>query len=110
MTMPAIAWLVLGLAGLISIGAYLTNPFSRFSIVKRPFRVTMVEQSLEAINENHRIRVRQNPWWKAFPYVTCGIHVVWSRYVQSPPARSRSVDGTHRLTSTACGSIPRSCW
>ena len=99
--MQAIAWVILGLAGLISIGAYLTNPFSRFSIVKRPFRVTMVEQSLEAINENHRIRVRQSLWWKAFAYAACGIHVVSSRYVQSPPARSRSVagiiDDIHRL-------------
>lgn len=99
--MRALRWVVLALAGLVTVGAYLTNPFSRFSIVRRPFRVGMVEQSLEAINENHRIRVRQNPWWKGFAYLGAGIHVLTSRYVSSPRSRATDVDGIiadiHRL-------------
>jgi hypothetical protein len=101
MTMPVILWVLLGLTGVVTVGAYLTNPFSRFSIVQRPFKVTMVEQSLEAINENHRIRVRQNALWRAFAYAVCAIHVISSRYLQSPAARSKTVDGIvsdiHRL-------------
>ena len=101
MAMQAILWVILSLAGLLSVGAYLTNPFSRFSIIARPFRVTMVQQSFEAINENHRIRVRQNVGWKAFAYAACAIHILWSRYARSPRARSTTVEGIvadiHRL-------------
>ena len=99
--MRAVLWVILGLTGLVTVGAYLTNPFNRFSIIARPFRVTMVEQSLEAINENHRIRVRQSAGWRAFAYAACAIHVLWSRYVQSRRARSTTVEGIiddiHRL-------------
>jgi hypothetical protein len=99
--MRAVRWVVLAVAGLVTVAAYLTNPFSRFSIVRRPFRVAMVEQSLEAINENHRIRVRQAVWWKAFAYVACVIHVLSSRYVSSPRSRATDVSGIvadiHRL-------------
>jgi hypothetical protein len=101
MAMHPVLWVVVGLAGLVTVGAYLTNPFSRFSIVRRPFRVTMVEQSLEAINENHRIRVRSSAWWRAFAYAACAIHVLTSRYVSSPRARASDVSGIiddiHRL-------------
>ena len=99
--MRAVRWVVLAVAGLVTVGAYLTNPFSRFSIIARPFRATMVEQSLEAINENHRIRVRQNLGWKAFAYLAAGIHVLASRYLSSPRSRAADVDGIvadiHRL-------------
>jgi len=99
--MRAVLWVILSLAGLVTVGAYLTNPFNRFSIIARPFRVTLVEQSLEAINENHRIRVRQSAGWKAFAYAACALHVMWSRYVQSRRARSATVEGIiadiHRL-------------
>ena len=53
----------------------------------------MDEQSLKAINENHRIRVRQSLIWRAFAYAACAIHVISSRYIKSPPARSDSVAG-----------------
>ncbi len=99
--MPAILLLLLGFVGAVTVGAYLTNPFTRFSIIRRPFKAEMLEHSLQAINENHRIRVRQGLGWKAFAIATAGIHVITSRYVSSPRSRALTVgeitDDIHQL-------------
>lgn len=68
---------VLALVG----AAYVTNPFARFSLVKRPFVVTVLIDSWRTVNENHRLIVRQSLGWRLFAIAKCGIHILTTRYV-----------------------------
>jgi len=81
--------------------SYLTNPFNRFTIVKRPYIVEAAANAFRAINENHRIVVRQGWLWRWFAIATCGIHILHTRYVRSPRSQAQSVEGIiadiHRL-------------
>jgi len=57
-----IAALLAALAG----AAYVTNPFSRLSIIRRPFVVELTLGSLKAIDNNHKLVLRQRLWWRVF--------------------------------------------
>ena len=56
---------LLAVAGLI-IGAYVTNPFSRFTVVKQSFVAEAVADVLRAVNNNHRLHVAQAWPWRLF--------------------------------------------
>ncbi|HSX00223.1 MAG TPA: hypothetical protein VLH38_04270 [Patescibacteria group bacterium] len=89
--MYIVASIVLLIAGLLG-GAYLTNPFNRITIIKRPFVLRMVATSFQTINHNHRLRIRQQWWWRWFAIVKCGIHILNTRWVRSPRSHGASVD------------------
>ena len=80
---------VLGLIG----GARLTNPFSRITIVRQTFIVQTLIGSFQAINRNHKLRVRQAPWWKLFVNLKSAVHILENRWGRSPRASATTVDG-----------------
>jgi hypothetical protein len=87
---PAIfAALLLGLVG----GAYVTNPFSRFTVIKQPFTIQVVLGAFKAINNNHRIRVAQAWWWRLFATLKIFVHIIETRYVKSPRAEATTIEG-----------------
>lgn len=90
--MTAIIILVI-LAVVMIVGAYLTDPFTRLSIVKQPFVLKMHSGKFRVINENHRLTLRQGTLWRWFAIAKCGIHIVGTRYVHSPPSMSDDVEG-----------------
>jgi len=87
--LPVVFISLLALVG----GAYVTNPFSRFTIIKRPFTVQMVMGTLQAINHNHKLQVRQQWYWKLFATLKMTIHILETRYVRSPRSNADSLNG-----------------
>lgn len=86
-------WQVIGGTLTVIIGfAYFTNPFSRYSIVRRSYRVTMREDVLEAINENHKLRVTKNPIEKFLAVANNGLYIYWSRLHKRRASKMQTVD------------------
>jgi len=89
------------LGGGLVAGIYLTNPFSRFSLIRRPFVVTLTKETFEAVNNNHRLRVRQGLLWRWFAIIKSGAYILTTRYLHSPRAAGTTVEaiiaGIHRL-------------
>ena len=74
--------------------AYITNPFSRLSVIRQPLTVAVQKKRLIITNENHRITLRQNIFWRTYAvYVKCFVHVLATRYLHSPASRSTTVEG-----------------
>ena len=96
-----ITFVLAGLATALIGASYLTNPFSRFTIIKRPYVIEATARAFEAINNNRRITVRQGLLWRWFAIIKCGVHILNTRYLRSPRSQSRSVEGViadiHRL-------------
>lgn len=75
-------------------GAYLTNPFSKLSIVKRTYVVTFKDEAFQAIDENHKLRIRQSLFWRLFcKYGKSFVHIASTRYVKSPRSQATTIDG-----------------
>lgn len=72
---------------------YLTNPFVRFSIIRRPFRAKLHRQMLEIIDENQKLKVRSNWFWKAFAIYQCGLYILSTRYLAQKKSNAKTVDG-----------------
>ncbi len=85
---------VIGLLAVFSalmLGAYLTNPFSRYSIVRRTYRAEMKNNVLTAINENDRLVLRQAKAWQIFAVIKNCIHILNSRWHKSPGSSGTTV-------------------
>lgn len=82
-----------GIVALSVAVTYLTNPFSRLSIIKLPFRVRLGKKTSQILNENARLKVRTGLFWRLFAIYQCGLYIVTTRYIHSPAAASRDVDG-----------------
>lgn len=82
----------LALALLIG-GAYLTDPFSRYTVVRRTYRAKMVDGVLRAINDNERLVVNQFLPLRVFAILKNGIHILTSRWHKSPASRSSTIRG-----------------
>src|SRR2546430_9833887 len=80
------------LAG-IGLGVYCTNPFTKFSVVRLPFVLTLTGTEFGAANHNTRLRVRQAWWWRWFAVVNCGLPLMAARYLYSPGSRATTVEG-----------------
>lgn len=80
---------------------YLTNPFTKYSLIKSPFRVYLDKKTHVLIDENSRLKVRTGLFWRLFAIYQCGIYIVTTRYIHSPAAASKDIDGIiadiHRL-------------
>ncbi len=76
----------------VILGAYLTNPFNRFTIVRHSYRVYFLKGITEAINNNHLLVIRQSPIRKIFAVLKNGIHILNSRWHKSPTSQSKTID------------------
>lgn len=70
------------------VATYLTNPFVRFSIIRLPYRAKLHAKTLEAVNNNQKLVVRQNIFWRLFAYYQCGLYILTTRYVSMSSPRS----------------------
>lgn len=72
---------------------YLTNPFSRLSIVKLPYRARLSKASSDISNNTARLKVYTSLLWRWFAILQCGLYIVTTRYIHSPGSSARNVDG-----------------
>lgn len=77
---------------LLIIGAYLTNPFSRYTLVRHTYRAEMNRGVLESIDNNKKLIIRQSLPYRVFAVLKNGIHILNSRWHKSPASSSTSVD------------------
>ncbi len=75
----------------IIIYSYATNPFSRWSLIRLPYKARVTRTTIQAIDHTHKLVVRQNKLWKAFAVLKSGIHILNTRYVRSPRSKGRNV-------------------
>lgn len=75
------------------IGAYLTNPFSRYTIVRRAYRAEMVDGTLRSIDENDKLTINQYLPLRVFAVLKNGIHIMSSRWHKSPASQATDVRG-----------------
>jgi hypothetical protein len=73
--------------------SYLTDPFNRFTIVKLPFRFRLLKHTHEIHDHNQQLVVRQNLLYRLFAVAKAGLHIIHTRYIDSPRSTSQSVDG-----------------
>lgn len=73
-------------------GAYLTNPFSRFTIVKQPFTTEVKLGRIETVNNNHKLHVAQAWIWRLFATLKILVHILETRYVKSVRLKATSID------------------
>jgi len=89
--------LLAAVSALIAIGSlvftYVTNPFSRFTIVRGTYAARFRDGVLEAVDRNDRLVVRQGTFWRMLAVYACGLHVLGTRYVRSPRSHAGTVDG-----------------
>lgn len=84
--------IVFGALACLVLAAYFTNPFNRFTIVRHTYRAEMKRGALQAVDENHRLTVRQSRPHKWFAVLKNGIHIVNSRWHKSPASKGQTVD------------------
>ena len=83
----------MGIVGLASLMALLTNPFSRLTIIRRPYIAEMKQDTIEAIDNNHRLIVRSGLPYRLFGIFKNGFHIVASRYTRRPrTSKAQTVD------------------
>lgn len=78
--------------GALAIGAYLTNPFNRFTIVRRPYVAEMKDGVIHAIDDNRKLKINQNPFYATFAVAKNIIHILNSRWHRSPASGSDTVE------------------
>lgn len=86
------AW-IFGLFGLFALAVYLTNPFNRFTYVRRTYRSAMKAGVLEAIDENHKLRIRQDIGYRIFAIMKNGAHILNTRWIKSPASSATDIEG-----------------
>jgi len=77
---------------LLVLAAYFTDPFSRFTYIRRTYRAEMNRDALEAIDDNKKLRVQQGFEWQLFAVLKNGVHILQSRWHKSPASTGSSVD------------------
>lgn len=76
----------------LAILAVVTNPFSRWTIVRLPFRAE-TRKGVMALDQKHAITVRNSVGWRLFAYAKAGVHILETRYIRSAKAPSSTVTG-----------------
>ena len=78
------------------VATYVTNPFSRFSIIRLPFRIKLDREVDEVINKNARMKVKNQWYWRWFALYQSGLYILTTRYIHSPSADGEDIDGIIR--------------
>lgn len=86
-----------GVSSALALGSlaftYVTNPFTRFTIVRGTYTARFGSTGLETQDRNDSLVVRQHPLWRAFALYSCAINVLGARYLNSPRSSAGTVDG-----------------
>lgn len=72
---------------------YLTNPFSRFTIVRGTYTARFTGGALDVVDRNDRLVVRQGRLWRMLAVYACGLQILATRYLRSPRSHAGTVDG-----------------
>ena len=72
--------------------SYVTNPFSRWTIIRRHYRASLRNHVLEAIDDNHKLRVSTSPIIKLLAILNNGIYIVLSRLHHRPASNGTTVE------------------
>lgn len=73
--------------------AYVTNPFSRWTVVRLPYRARLHGSDLVVDSLVDRVCVSQGLVWRGLAYVKCGLYILETRYVRSPRSHATTVPG-----------------
>lgn len=71
--------------------SYLTNPFSRWSIVRKHYRAAINERVLTDIDENSRLRVNNSWYMRWLAVFNNGAYILWSRMHKRPASNATDV-------------------
>ncbi len=93
-----LAYIIIGISAALAIAAYLTDPFTRGSVVGMPITTSIKAGKLQLSNNNHRLVVRRR---RLLAIIKCGTHIMHTRYLRSPRSPAKTVEGIiadiHRL-------------
>lgn len=74
------------------VATYVTNPFSRFTIIRLPYQIRLEEKIHQAVNNNTKLRVKNRWYWRWFAIYQSGLYILTTRYFHSPRSTGASVD------------------
>lgn len=74
------------------VATYVTNPFARLSIIRLPFRIKLDQEVHETINNNAKMKVKNNWFWRLFAIYQSGLYILTTRYFHSPASSGTTVD------------------
>lgn len=83
---------ILTLLALLSIGAYITNPFNKLTIIRRPFTAKLINNVVHTIDNNSKLVISQSVFHRSFAVLKNGIHILSSRWVRSPRSTSTTLE------------------
>ncbi len=81
-----------GLVAVSLVATYVTNPFSKLSIIRLPFRIRLDLEVHETINKNAKLKVKNQWYWRWFAMYQSGLYILTTRYFHSPAASGETVD------------------
>lgn len=71
---------------------YLTNPFSRFSIIRLPYRARLQNKARQVVDDNARLQIKNRWYWRWFAIYQSGLYILTTRYFHSPRSNGVTVD------------------
>lgn len=80
-------------SAVIVVLAIATDPFSLFSIIRLPYKARFKNDKLAVLDKTNKLKLRQNMLWRWFAVIKCGVHIMYTRYISSPRADSKTVQG-----------------
>ena len=88
-------WHIIGVVLAAILGfSYATNPFNRFTIVRRSYRVAMTDNVMRVIDENHKLVVSRGRIEKILAIINNGVYIVWSRWHTRPTSDRQTIEET----------------
>ncbi|MGK2896133.1 MAG: hypothetical protein ACSLEY_00820 [Candidatus Saccharimonadales bacterium] len=87
-----ILYTIISLLLILILGAYLTNPFSRLTVIRRTYSIKIYDDAVKTINNNYRLKIRQSPPYKIFAVLKNGVHILESRWLKSPTSKNSTVE------------------
>ncbi|NTV30352.1 hypothetical protein HGA91_00025 [candidate division WWE3 bacterium] len=76
----------------LSAWAWLTNPFNRLSIFRKPFSVT-IENGSAVVTKNHNLNIRRIFLWRFLAYFHAAWYIVTNVYWGSKKTQSSTIQG-----------------
>lgn len=76
---------------LVGVASYLTNPFTKYTIVNVPFQTTLGEDNQLHLVEQHGLRLRTNRAYGVFVWLKSGYHIINNVYAGGHRARSEAL-------------------